>query len=234
MPRRKKNTKPSVENKDVASPDTNTVEELRVEVSAKGTDASMLEINKAADHLQSVLNHREHDPLEAFRSIQEARDQLSMAVQRRDEVMASASDEQQITEETGKVSEEEFRGMYMEMMTTAFASELDDIRTGKAAVLATSKKRKKKSAAANAMDEDNVFVAPPEQEADAEAAKRQAEDIDVDVLVNILQSGARAFSKEEKAILAEERERANRRSDDDGGSTDAMTPHERRRRLVGL
>lgn len=140
----------------------------------------------------------------------------------------------------------EFRALYMATTTTAFAAELDDIRTGRAAAKASGKrgsKRKKAGGAkgtnASTTDVDNIFVDPDHMKQDAEEEEEEPlvhENIDVEVLVDILQGGMRSFTANERKMLIEESKR--RKDSEEGGGEDGegdiVTPHERRRKMLGF
>jgi hypothetical protein len=139
--------------------------------------------------------------------------------------------------------EDEFRSLYMNTMTTAFAAELDDIRTGKASAKNTKRKKggaKKATDAATAMimDADNMFVAPDHvKDGDPEEKEPLVqENIDVEVLVDILQGGMSSFSAKERKMLIEESKHRRRKNEAAAAveEEDIMTPHERRRKMLGF
>ena len=225
------------------------------------------QIDESIDHLNSVLrryipvtasetaNEDESDnsdaedawqnPIKAFGDIQEARDRMMDACNKHDEYMRShkkrGSEEQ---EEDDDTNDEEFRALYMSTMTTAFAAELDDIRTGRAAAKASGKKSCKRKKVGGAkgtnastiMDADNMFVDPDHMKEDAAEEEEEPlvqENIDVEVLVDILQGGMRSFTAKERKMLIEE---SKRRKDGGEGNEegDIVTPHARRRKMLGF
>ena len=227
------------------------------------------QIDESIDHLNSVLrryipvtasetaNEDESDnsdaedawqnPIKAFGDIQEARDRMMDACNKHDEYMRSqrrrGSEEQ---EDDGDNNDEEFRALYMSTMTTAFAAELDDIRTGRAAAKASSKKSSKRKKvpvggakgtnASTIMDADNMFVDPDHMKEDAAEEEEDPlvqENIDVEVLVDILQGGMRSFTAKERKMLIEE---SKRRKDGGEGNEegDIVTPHARRGKMLGF
>ena len=175
------------------------------------------------------------------------------ACNKHDEYMRShqrrGSEEQEEDDDDDNDNDEEFRALYMSTMTTAFAAELDDIRTGRAAAKASSKKSNKRKKVGGAkgtnastiMDADNMFVDPDHMKEDAAEEEEEPlvqENIDVEVLVDILQGGMRSFTAKERKMLIEESKR--RKDLDDVGvgegdeEEDIVTPHERRRKMLGF
>ena len=62
------------------------------------------------------------------------------------------------------------------------------------------------------------------------------ENIDVEVLVDILQGGMSSFSVKETKMLVEESRRRRRKNEVAAAEEeeDVMTPHERRRKMLGF
>ena len=192
------------------------------------------------------------DPIKAFGDIQEARERMMDACNKHEEYLRSQqrrdSEEEDDDDDNTNDDDEEFRALYMTAMTTAFAVELDDIRTGRAAAKASGKKgsKRKKAGGANGtnastmmMDAYNIFVDPDHMKEDAGEEEEEPlvqENIDVDVLVDILQGGMRSFTANERKILIEESKR--RKDSEEGGGEDGegdiVTPHERRRKMLGF
>ena len=180
------------------------------------------------------------DPIKAIGDIQEARERMMDACNKHEEYLRSQqrrdSEEEEDDDDNTNDDDEEFRALYMAAMTTAFAAELDDIRTGRAAARAYGKKVNKRKKATNP---DNIFVDPDHMKEDAEEEEEEPlvqENIDVDVLVDILQGGMRSFTANERKMLIEESKR--RKDSEEGGGEDGegdiVTPHERRRKMLGF
>ena len=183
------------------------------------------------------------DPIKAFGDIQEARDRMMDACNKHEKYLRSQQrrdgeeeDDDDDDDDNINDDDEEFRALHMATMTTAFAAELDDIRTGRAAARAFGKKGNKRKKATNP---DNIFVDPDHMKEDAEEEEEEPlvqENIDVDVLVDILQGGMRSFTANERKILIEESKR--RKDSEEGGGEDGegdiVTPHERRRKMLGF
>ena len=180
------------------------------------------------------------DPIKAIGDIQEARERMMDACNKHEEYLRSQqrrdSEEEDDDDDNTNDDDEEFRALYMTTMTTAFAAELDDIRTGRAAARAFGKKGNKRKKATNP---DNIFVDPDHMKEDAEEEEEETlvqENIDVEVLVDILQGGMRSFTANERKMLIEESKR--RKDSEEGGGEDGegdiVTPHERRRKMLGF
>ena len=187
------------------------------------------------------------DPIKAIGDIQEARERMMDACNKHEKYLRSQqrrdSEEEDDDDDDDNTNDddEEFRALYMATMTTAFAAELDDIRTGRAAARASGKKgnKRKKAGGAKGTNPDNIFVDPDHMKEDAEEEEEEPlvqENIDVDVLVDILQGGMRSFTANERKMLIEESKR--RKDSEEGGGEDGegdiVTPHERRRKMLGF
>mmetsp|Transcript_2790 Transcript_2790/g.3289 ORF Transcript_2790/g.3289 Transcript_2790/m.3289 type:complete len:266 (-) Transcript_2790:328-1125(-) len=125
-----------------------------------------------------------------------------------------------------------FRDAYMEMITEAFADELDDLRHGKVTNYNTKKKKKKKKRKSNNMSNNG-----DDDDGDCEAILKQDnivmpneedeqldENVDVEVLASCLESGMDIWTKEEKMLLAFDNNK------NIGEMKNRVRPHERRRR----
>ena len=238
-------------------------------------NSTMAEVDASIDHLNSVLRryipkkpksrsegdqvdedesddetdsaNAWNDPMQAFRDIQEARERMMDACDKHEEhVLSQQAKRSQDDGDSQREIEEEFRALYMNTMTTAFAAELDDIRTGRASAKNAKRKKggaKKPTDAAEAMimDADNTFVAPDHTKdgADEDPEEKEPpvqENIDVEVLVDILQGGMSSFSVKERKMLVEESRRRRRKNEVAAAEEeeDVMTPHERRRKMLGF
>ena len=241
----------------------------------RSLNSTMAEVDASIDHLNSVLrryipkpkSRNEGDqvdtdevddkpdsdnawdnPMQAFRDIQEARERMMDACDKHEEHVRSQQAKRRQDDEVDSQCEieEEFRALYMNTMTTAFAAELDDIRTGRASAKNAKRKKggaKKPTDAAEAMimDADNMFVAPDHTKdgADEDPEEKEQpvqENIDVEVLVDILQGGMSSFSVKERKMLVEESRRRRRKNEVAAAEEeeDVMTPHERRRKMLGF
>ena len=240
----------------------------------KSLNSTMAEVDASIDHLNSVLrlyiskkpksrsdgdevdqdvaddetdsDNAWDDPMQAFRDIQEARERMMDACDKHEEHIRSqqAKRSQDDEGDSQQEIEEDFRALYMHTMTTAFAAELDDIRTGRASAKNTKRKKggakKGIDAAATMMDADNMFVAPDhiKDGADEDPEEKEPlvqENIDVEVLVDILQGGMNSFSANERKMLIEESKWRRRKDEVVAASEeDVMTPHERRRKMLGF
>ena len=187
------------------------------------------------------------DPMQVFRDIQEARERMMGACDKHEKHVRSqqAKRSQDDEGDSQREIEEEFRALYMNTMTTAFATELDDIRTGRASAKNTKRKKgaakKATDAAATVMDADNMFVAPDHVKdgADEDPEEKEPlaqENIDVEVLVDILQGGMSSFSANERTMLIEEGKRKRWKNEVAAVEEEEgiMTPHERRRKMLGF
>lgn len=188
------------------------------------------------------------DPMKAFGDIQEARERMMDACNKHEEYLRSQqrrdSEEEDEDDDDDNTNDddEEFRALYMTTMTTAFAVELDDIRTGRAAAKASGKKgnKRKKAGGAKGTNPDNIFVDPDHMKEDAEEEEEEPlvqENIDVEVLVDILQGGMRSFTANDRKMLIEESKRRKDSEEgggEDGEAGDIVTPHERRRKMLGF
>jgi ABC-type transporter MlaC component len=117
--------------------------------------------------------------------------------------------------------EETFRKVYMDMITKAFADELDDLRHGR--VKDKGKKKKKKAMEGEeVLKQHNVIVPNINKE---EILKGD----DVKVLVSCLESGMDIWTDDEKRFLISKKEsqKTNTKSDEK-----VITLHERRRRAL--
>ena len=238
---------------------------------APSLSSTSAQVDESIDHLNSVLRRyipivsktadeddsdnsdgadAWEDPIKALSDIQDARERMMDACNNHDEHMRSQRTKDSKGDDDDDDSnddDEEFRALYMATMTTAFATELDDIRTGRAAAKASGKKSSKRKKVGGAkrdesttiMDADNMFVEPDHMKADAgeeEGEPLVQENIDVEVLVDILQGGMRSFTAKERKMLLEESKR--RKDLDDGGEGDEegdiFTPHDRRRKMLGF
>ena len=243
------------------------------EESGDGNNSTLAEVDASIDHLNSVLrryipkpksrsdgdqvdqdvaddetdsDNDWGDPMQAFRDIQEARERMMDACDKHEEHVRSqqAKRSQDDEGDSQQEIEEDFRALYMHTMTTAFAAELDDIRTGRASAKNTKRKKggakKGIDAAATMMDADNMFVAPDhiKDGADEDPEEKEPlvqENIDVEVLVDILQGGMNSFSANERKMLIEESKWRRRKDEVVAASEeDVMTPHERRRKMLGF
>jgi len=229
--------------------------------SSSEANPAIAQVEEAATNLTSVLNrYIGHDgddddddngdeqwadnPLGVFEEIQRARDMLSAACRKYDEdnkSVAHSSSGDGGADVPSRVDEDEFRTLYVDTITTAFASELDDIRTGKVRTVAKSsksgKKRKKNAGGDKSSkgkedaEEENIFVEPDH------ATEQVAANIDVNILVDLIQAGMSSFTQEERAMLIEEsnkkkHERENEDSDNNNEDDIGLTPHEQRRRRL--
>jgi len=231
--------------------------------SSSEANPAIAQVEEAATNLTSVLNrYIGHDgddddddngdeqwadnPLGVFEEIQRARDKVSAACRKYDEdnkSVAHSSRGDGGADVPTRVDEDEFRTLYLDTITTAFASELDDIRTGKVRTVAKSsksgKKRKKNAGGDKSSkgkedaEEENIFVEPDH------ATEQVAANIDVNVLIDLIQAGMSSFTQEERAMLIEEsnkkkHERENEDSDNNNEDDIGLTPHEQRRRMLGF
>jgi len=128
-----------------------------------------------------------------------------------------------------------FREIYMEMMTKAFATELDDMRCGRTIDTgsgASSSGKGNGEKLPSILDQDNILM-PDNDEDDGSQIKGGG--IDVEVLIRSLQSGMDVWTDEERQLVIDEQFTQNRRSSADEssrGEGSLMTPHEHRRRLL--
>lgn len=145
-----------------------------------------------------------------------------------------------------KAEEEQFDAVYLEWTTNAFAEELEALRRGQLENLTSSKKQKKSAAAASGSAEVDLdptqysFIVASKGGkgkgiADDETATAAvaAEEIDVQVLADMLQSGGNFLSATEKKMLLRARQRAKMRSDEKDPFV-GLSLHERRRRELGF
>ena len=195
---------------------------------------------------ESDTDNAWEDPMQAFRDMQEARERMMDACDKHEEHVLSqqAKRSQDDEGDSQQEIEEDFRALYMNTMTTAFAAELDDIRTGRASAKNTKRKKggakKGIDAAATMMDADNMFVAPDhiKDGADEDPEEKEPlvqENIDVEVLVDILRGGMSSFSAKERKMLIEEGKRRRRKDEVVAASEeDVLTPHDRRRKMLGF
>ena len=157
---------------------------------------------------------------ERYGAIHEARDRVVEAWGGRrpdpgaDEVGDGAGDGNR--DGNGDGEDARFRAVYMEAVTSAFASELDAIREGAGEVGGGG-------------------------EGGGSGSRRRGHAVDVDVLVDLLQAGADELTKEQRNIIL--RERRWREEGPDGGGVEKkcgedgggpLTPHEERRRRIGF
>ena len=157
---------------------------------------------------------------ERYGAIHEARDRVVEAWGGRrpdpgaDEVGDGAGDSNR--DGNGDGEDARFRAVYMEAVTSAFASELDAIREGAGEVGGGG-------------------------EGGGSGSRRRGHAVDVDVLVDLLQAGADELTKEQRNIIL--RERRWREEGPDGGGVEKkcgedgggpLTPHEERRRRIGF
>jgi ABC-type transporter MlaC component len=120
--------------------------------------------------------------------------------------------------------DERFRKVYMEMITEAFADELDDLRHGR--VKDQGKKKKKKTIEDDdeeLLKQQNIVV--PSSIGQAETLKGN----DVKVLVSCLESGMDIWTEEERQFLLSEKGPQQRNTKTD---KDTLTLHERKRRAL--
>lgn len=95
-------------------------------------------------------------------------------------------------DDSSSVKEDDFRAAYMSLVTDAFSDELDAMRSGKQTQKeqnAQKGKRKKEEETFNLMHTDNS------------ASTNNAPVIDMELLVNILESGMDMFTKEEQQLM---------------------------------
>jgi hypothetical protein len=96
----------------------------------------------------------------------------------------------------------------------------------------------KESSTSNSVNEDDLRAAYMDMITDAFAdvledmRANESEDIDVDVLVDCLQSGLDLMSQEEKDFYMQDNDELNNM--DEGESNDTVTPHELRRQELGF
>ena len=145
-----------------------------------------------------------------------------------------------------KEEEKQFDAVYLEWTTNAFAEELEALRKGQLENLTSSRKQKKSVAAASGSAEVELdptqysFVVASKGKKkgkadDETAAAAAAEEIDVQVLADMLQSGGNFLSPTEKKMLLRARQRAKMRSDEkDPKDFVGLSLHERRRRELGF
>jgi hypothetical protein len=131
---------------------------------------------------------------------------------------------QEKTQRQNEKDDELFKKIYMDMVTEAFADELDDLRKG-TPVKETSKKKGKKRSIVDADDEEALRLQNVVLPKCHEIAKPLTNN-DVKVLASCLESGMDVWSEEERRYLIQ-RER-------DGNKIDStkMTIHEHRRRSL--
>ena len=139
--------------------------------------------------------------------------------------------------------QDRFQAVHMEWATTAFAEELEALRTGQLETL-TSKRKQKKCAAINVEPEDSSALAlDPTQYSFVLASKGEkgggaaaAEEIEVQVLADMLQSGSQFLSSAEKKMLLGARQRAvaSSASGDVVEERNGISLHDRRKRELGF
>jgi len=127
--------------------------------------------------------------------------------------IASIQREKEIQSEENEAT---FREAYMNLVTEAFADELDDLRQG---LIRSTEKEKE---VPDILKQDNI-VMPEEVTANG--------DVDVNILIEMLESGMAGWTADEKELLL-----LDLKQRDDGDrmememDVDRLTPHEKRRR----
>ncbi len=111
-----------------------------------------------------------------------------------------------------------FRNVYMEMMTEAFADELDDLRQGRVEGI-----EKKKKTDDDVLRQHNVIIP-------VAIGGQALNDDDVKVLVSCLDSGMEMWTEEEKQFLVEEKKLKH--SNHPPNLEMNLSLHERRRRAL--
>mmetsp|Transcript_9003 Transcript_9003/g.20309 ORF Transcript_9003/g.20309 Transcript_9003/m.20309 type:complete len:394 (-) Transcript_9003:46-1227(-) len=150
-----------------------------------------------------------------------------------------------------KTEQDQFQEVHMEWATNAFAEELEALRKGQLETFTTTKRQKKSGAAASIVEEESSTVElDPTQysfvvasskgkmgkDANAEAkaaAMVASEEIDVQVLADMLQSGSNVLSVSEKRMLLQARQRATSTMGTNDADT-GLTLHEQRKRELGF
>lgn len=162
-----------------------------------------------------------------------------------------------------KEEQDQFQQVHMEWATNAFEEELDALRKGQLENLTSSRRQKKKpeelssssatAAAAGEVELDPTqysFVvaskkkgkAKGEHEEEEEMAAAAMEEIDVQVVADMIQSGSNFLSGIEKRMLLSARQRCVNdgdsmdvhHDDDDVDDHTGLTLHERRKREIGF
>ena len=226
----------------------NSVLRRYIPISTKGNDDE----NESDGEDDSDDNNAWQDPMKAFGDIQEARERMMDACRQHEDHMRSEQrrNSEDVEEDDdddnggghangGGDDSDEFRALYMNIMTTAFAAELDDIRTGRAVAKASGKKSSKRKKVSMMEEGDNMFVDPDHIKDDAAKEEEEEplvqENIDLEVLVDMLQGGMRSFAAKERKMLIEQSKRKEGRAaaaeEEEGG---VLTPHERRRKMLGF
>mmetsp|Transcript_14723 Transcript_14723/g.21025 ORF Transcript_14723/g.21025 Transcript_14723/m.21025 type:complete len:281 (+) Transcript_14723:316-1158(+) len=121
---------------------------------------------------------------------------------------------------TGSTS---FHRTYMDAATEAFSEELDAMRHGRSLEPSRSKNdSKSKSTETTGIEGleryENIFAEPSSLEDEEESVR---DDVDIEVLVESLESGMDTWTLEEKELLMSHEKQ----------NGDGLTPHERRRRM---
>ena len=117
-------------------------------------------------------------------------------------------------------NEPRFREAYMTLITDAFSDELDDLRHGRI----RNNGRDKKEAVADILQQDNIVM--PEE------GGTNSGHIDIDVLVDMLESGMQDWSSEEKELLLIDLKVKAENENETNMDVDTLTVHERRRRDI--
>ena len=114
----------------------------------------------------------------------------------------------------------QFREVYMNLVTEAFADELDDLRHGKIQKDESMKKKKKSG------DVNHSFnIVIPEERNSGDG------NVDMDILADMLESGMVGWSPEEKELLLKDWKHGQSEGSAEV-NVDDLTPHERRRNIL--
>mmetsp|Transcript_6426 Transcript_6426/g.9768 ORF Transcript_6426/g.9768 Transcript_6426/m.9768 type:complete len:241 (-) Transcript_6426:1043-1765(-) len=186
------------------------------EIQSKTSDLIHKKALTIIGKINSCSDDSAKDPSDVYDSIeQETNDMISIWSEYFSQV------EKKEKEKDDCRDDEKFRKVYMDMITEAFADELDDLRQGR--VESKKVKGKKDSIQDNEVLKQHNVIMPVASEGQV------LNDDDVKVLVSCLESGMEMWTEDEKQFLVNENmlKRANPHNAENNVSL-----HERRRRLL--
>jgi hypothetical protein len=158
-----------------------------------------------------------HDPIRVYGEMSQACSEMKATWEEYHSDMASI---EKVKEAQSIQTNKKFRDVYMNLVTEAFADELDDLRHGKLQNDDDAKK-KMKNLDESILQQDNIVI-PKERNSDGV-------NVDMEILAEMLESGMEGWDQEQKELLLQDWKVSQ------GEGTmelEELTPHERRRRVI--
>jgi len=157
-----------------------------------------------------------HDPIRVYCEMSQACSEMKATWEEYHSDIASI---EKVKEELSIDINKKFRDVYMNLVTEAFADQLDDLRHGK--IQNDDTKKKTMNLDESILQQDNIVI-PKERSSDGV-------NVDMEILAEMLESGMEGWDQEQKELLLQDWIVSQV---EDTVELDELTPHERRRRVV--